>query len=119
MTKKIFLGIAAGIILCGTGWLACLVYTKITLLEGKFFIINNTEKDANIVIRFPSGRTHNFLVRSNWKMDFTEKNTGEGSIQINLNGTHLKPIGYVTSYNSLTILSLSEGKSNDIKISLL
>lgn len=106
--KIIVLGIAcflAGLVLA---WLVRGLYDAHFMMDGHFHVISQAERDYNVTLEFPSGKEISFLLNKYSAVDFMLTGTGEGSIIVKLDGNIRDRVGYVTSMNSLVILTIGD-----------
>ena len=77
-------------------------------MEGHFHVTNHSDKNVDVELQFPSGAKVDRELQGSGSVDFRINNTGEGSIKVLVNGKVIDSVGYVTSMNSIVILSVSE-----------
>ena len=101
-------------ILTFTGLLAAVVGTW--FLRGATYnlnqvnIVNTLNKDVNVRIIFPSEETHEFKLKKHLGKSFKVRKTGEGGITIFVDDKKLNCDSYVTSYNQMIILTITENE---------
>jgi hypothetical protein len=110
-----FLKIAGSLILVGLigaalAWFARGVWDEQFLMEGHFHVTNHSDENVDVELQFPSGAKFDCELQGSGSADFRIKNTGEGSVKVLVNGKVVDSVGYVTSMNSIVILSVSESR---------
>lgn len=89
------------------GWFVRGEYDELFMHEGVFHVVNLSNQTLDVTLEFPSGHQENMSLRANGSTDFVLHNTGEGSISVTVDQNKLEDIGYVTSMNSITVLTIS------------
>lgn len=106
--KKILLLTACFLTGAVLAWLVRGLVDAHHLMDGHFHVISYTNKDHHVTLEFPSGKQVSFLLKKRAAVDFLLTGTGEGSIIVSIDGTIRDRVGYVTSMNSLVILTIGE-----------
>jgi len=104
--NKIFL-IFTGLVMGLLAWSARGFYDELTLLEGHFHVVNHSEEEVEVSVKFPSGKSFEGTISRLGSVDFVVQETGEGSVEVTLNGKIVKKVGYVTSMNNIVVLTIS------------
>lgn len=102
--------ILAGVIGATIAWFARGVWDETFMMENHFHISNHSDKDIDVEIQFPSGAKFDSKLQGWGCTDFRVDSTGEGSVQVLVNGKVVGDVGYVTSMNSIVVLSVNESK---------
>lgn len=89
-------------------WIARGMYDEMFMMEGWFHVVNTSENDLAIEIRFPSDKTVAFSLKAYGFINFIEKDTGEGALCFTINGKSIDHVGYVTTLNSIVVLAVNE-----------
>jgi hypothetical protein len=71
-----------------------------------FHVINLSDKNRNIYIKFPSGAEIQLNMKPNESTDLHVKETGEGGILVKSDGIE-QTVGYVTTMNNTTVISIA------------
>ncbi len=109
---KLLIGFAFVLALGATGaWLARGEFDRHFMLNGRFFVLNAVGKEAEITLRFPSGVERIMPLRDGAVSEFVLRETGEGSIEVLVDGDSRDRVGYVTSFNPLVVLVVGENKT--------
>lgn len=110
MNKVIRIEIAiAIIILVGIAlWFGRGKYDQLFMMSGRFHIINNSKSDNEIKLVFPNQTQASFRLKPMGVIDIQNDNTGEGSITVFVNNQKIDTVGYVTTQNALSILSICD-----------
>lgn len=108
-----FLKIASCLILAALvgatiAWIVRGIWDEEFMMEGHFHVINHSDKNLDVELRFPSGAILDCDLQGSGSEDFRINNTGEGSVKVLVNGKLVDSVGYVTSMNSIVILTVSE-----------
>ena len=85
-------------------WGARGVYDELQMDEGVFHVVNAVGTQRTIELAFPSGERRSALVEAGQAVDFHVANTGEGAVSVVTDGEIVDSVGYVTSYNELSIV---------------
>lgn len=88
-------------------WMARGLYDQLFLLEGHCHVVNHSVKDIEVRVGFPSGKFYDQKIPPLGNVDFIVKDSGEGPVEVTVNGTIVKKVGYVTSMNNVVVLSIS------------
>ncbi len=107
MLKPKFLLFTLALMLIVATWMVRGWFDEITMYEGRFHVVNGTDKSAQVSLTFPNGEQKNATLVPFGTIDWYLAKTGEGAIQVRFNGTDLGKIGYVTSHNNLTVICLT------------
>lgn len=99
------MGLITGL-LCA--WVLRGEFDKHYMMEGHFHIISTASQNYDVVLKFPSGEYVSFYLTSGGTYDFKQTNTSEGSITVAINGKDRDEIGYVTSLNSIVVLTVGD-----------
>ena len=91
-------------------WFARGVWDEAFMMENHFHISNQSDKDIDLEIQFPSGAKFDSKLQGGGSSDFRVDSTGEGSVKVLVNGKVIGDVGYVTSMNSIVVLSVNESK---------
>ena len=100
--------ILVGLIGAAIAWFARGIWDEQFLMEGHFHVTNHSDKNVDVELQFPSGAMFDCELQGSGSADFRINNTGEGSVKVLVNGKVVDSAGYVTSMNSIVILSVSE-----------
>lgn len=92
-------------------WVARGEYDKYFMLEGRFHVVSHANQDYQVILEFPSGKDVEFELKQNGTFDFVMPETGEGAILVIIDGDVHDSIGYVTSTNSLIVLTISDNQT--------
>lgn len=99
--------VLTGLLGFSLAWTARGLYDQFFLLEGHFHLVNHSEEEVEVMVRFPSGKSFEQTI-SKWRTaDFIVEESGEGSVEVTVNGKMLKKVGYVTGMNHPVVLSVS------------
>ena len=79
-------------------------------MEGRILVVNSTAATHKIQVSFPSGKLLDFDLASGASSEAHVEDTGEGSVRVVVDGTRSEDIGYVTSRNSVMVLTVSDSK---------
>jgi uncharacterized cupredoxin-like copper-binding protein len=108
MIKAMIL-LATAAMLSGTAsWIARGVYDRHFMMEGTFHVVSHCTEAHEVLLKFPSGKTKTLELAPGAVTDFRIKETGEGSIAVNLDGEARDEVGYVTSMNSIVVLVIGD-----------
>lgn len=110
--KNIMLALCLAIIMGSGTWFLRGVYDDVMMTAGDFHVVNASDHELKIVLSFPSGAVHRASLPSRQGQTFHVPNTGEGAIAVTVNEKTLKPFGYVTSHNALSVLTVSAGSAS-------
>jgi len=94
----------------GTTWFGRGIYDRLFMMEGRILVVNSTGAPHKIQVAFPSGKSLNFDLASGATSEARVEETGEGSVRVVVDGTRSEDIGYVTSRNSIVVLTVSDSK---------
>ena len=97
----VFTGVAAA-------WYARGAYDQYFMIEVRFHVIYLSQLGHEINLEIPSGKKKNFRLKPDGVFDFVVSDTGEGSIKVTIDGNSREPVGYVTSMNSIIVLTINE-----------
>ena len=89
-------------------WIARGLFDELVRDEGIFHVVNTTAADHQIVLRFPSGVELGQSVAAGSSMDLRMSDTGEGGLEVWSDGVSRGRVGYVTSFNGLSVVALTE-----------
>lgn len=92
----------------GSSWILRGFYDRIFMYEGHFHITSTASEDYDIELYFPSGQSYSFDLPSLGSHTFVMTETGEGSIQVVVDGKVREKVGYVTSINEICVLSIGD-----------
>jgi len=110
MMKRVILIIIlcflSGAIACGVGWFLRAEYDKMFMLRGWFHVINTSNEELGVLLRFPSGYEMELQLSATGSKDFVLQNTGEGAISVTVNQRDLGSTGYMTSMNGMVVLTI-------------
>jgi hypothetical protein len=84
------------------------MYDEMFLMDGWFHVINTSENELEVEIRFPSGEKVAFPLTAHGINEFIERNPGEGGLMISINGENIGSVGYVTGLNPIVVLAMNE-----------
>jgi len=107
----LFVGALVGGIL---SWMVRGAWDEQFMLEGRFHVVSVLNEDHDVTLRFPSGRQVNFPLEKGSTEDFRVTGTGEGSVEVLVDGAPKGRVGYVTSMNTQIILVITE---NGVRVS--
>ena len=91
-------------------WFGKGLYDRIFMLEGHVVVVNATAEDHKIQCSFPSGQKLEVALKAGTSLRSLVGKTGEGSVDIVIDGTRREEVGYVTSMNGLIILTIGEDR---------
>jgi hypothetical protein len=91
-------------------WFGRGIYDKLFMMEGRILVVNATSETHQIELAFPSGKLLNFELTSGASSEAQVNETGEGSVGVLVDGTRSDAVGYVTSRNSIMVLTVSDSK---------
>ncbi len=112
MIKAIILFTTLAMLSGGISWIARGKYDHYFMMEGAFHVINHGKGTHEVLLRFPSGKTKKFNLGAGATTHFRLKETGEGSIEVTLDGKARDEVGYVTSMNGIVVLVIGEKTTN-------
>lgn len=78
------------------------------MTEGRILVVNSTAATHKIQLSFPSGKLLDFNLTSGTSSEARVRDTGEGSVRVVVDGTRSEDIGYVTSRNSMMVVTISD-----------
>ena len=107
VAMTITLCLLAGALGGGAGWFFRAEYDRIFMLEGLCHIVNVSNQALDVSLEFPSGHQEELRLSANGFEDFLVRNTGEGGISVTVNQKNLGSVGYVTSMNSIVVLTVA------------
>ena len=90
------------------GWGLRGIYADLFLLENRFQLVNASEQERELRVKFPSGESFTASLDAGGSVEFEIRDTGEGSITVLERGQQLGSAGYVTTSNPLTIISVTQ-----------
>ena len=96
------------ILAAGAAWVVRGVYDELFLGEGTFHIVNATSVPMEVELEFPSGERRAGLVAAESALDVRVLDTGEGSVSVSVDGVERGRVGYVTSLNGRSVVTLTE-----------
>ena len=88
------------------------------MLEGQVVAVNATAKDHTVRFEFPSGEEIEANLNAGVSSRFVVGKTGEGSVDVTVDGTPRDGVGYVTSMNGMIILTIAEDRVVFSQVSL-
>jgi hypothetical protein len=94
----------------GATWFGRGTYDRLFMMEGRILVVNSTDTPHKIQVSFPSGKNLNFDLAGGAASEAHVEATGEGSVRVVVDGTRSEDIGYVTSRNSMVVLTVSDSK---------
>ena len=89
-------------------WLGRGLYDKLFMLEGQVFVVNATAEDHTIKLTFPLGEELEVDLKAGDSSRSVIGKTGEGSIDVTIDGTGKDDVGYLTTKNGMMILTIAE-----------
>ncbi|MDA7678315.1 hypothetical protein N8577_03610 [Akkermansiaceae bacterium] len=89
-------------------WLGRGLYDKLFMLEGQVFVVNATAEDHTIKLTFPLGEELKVNLKAGDSSRCVIGKTGEGSIDVTIDGTGKDDVGYLTTKNGMMILTIAE-----------
>ena len=89
-------------------WLGRGLYDKLFMLEGQVFVVNATAEDHTIKLTFPLGEELKVNLKTGDSSRFVIGKTGEGSIDVTIDGNGKDEVGYLTTKNGMMILTIAE-----------
>ena len=89
-------------------WLGRGLYDKLFMLEGQVFVVNATAENHTIKLTFPLGEELKVNLKTGDSSRFVIGKTGEGSIDVTIDGTGKDDVGYLTTKNGMMILTIAE-----------
>ena len=92
----------------GSSWILRGFYDRIFMYEGHFHITSTASEDYDIELSFPSGQSYSFGLPSLGSHTFVMTETGEGGIQVMIDGKVREKVGYVTSMKEICVLSIGD-----------
>ncbi len=92
-------------------WIARGTYDKHFMMEGRLHVVNNSGRDRDVMLTFPSGKHLEFFLGKGTSRGYRISDTGEGAIAVRTDGGSPSELGYVTSMNGVIILALGEDKA--------
>jgi hypothetical protein len=116
------IGMIAWMILCpilvGAAWFGRGLYDRLFMLEGQIVVVNATAEDHMVRIVFPANEEMEINLKAGDSSRSLVGKTGEGPIDVTIDGTPRDEVGYVTSMNGLIILTIDEDRVIFSQISL-
>ncbi|GAA4355824.1 hypothetical protein [Kangiella marina] len=110
--SKVLLSIFISFIVgCLCAWLLRGEIDKQFMMEGHFHIVSTASQNFDVVLKFPSGEYESFDLKSGGTYRFKQTDTGEGSITVVINGVGREQVGYVTSLNSIIVLTVGDNET--------
>jgi hypothetical protein len=108
LSHKMHITIALAMALTmGVGvWYLRGAYDDVMMNAGDFHVVNASDQELDIVLRFPSGAIRSCKLAIGQGQTIHVPDTGEGSIVVTVNQKKLEPFGYVTSHNLLSVLTV-------------
>jgi hypothetical protein len=92
-----------------SAWFARGAYDRIFPLEGHVHVVSHAQRDHKVGLTFPSGKRIDLELPRGASVDTEAHGTGEGSIEVSIDGQHVKDVGYVTSRNPAIVLTVGDG----------
>lgn len=105
-------------VLVAATWFGKGLYDRMFMLEGHVVVVNATAEDHQITFAFPSGQKTEVALKAGTSLRSLVGKTGEGSVDIVIDGTRREEVGYVTSMNGLIILTIGEDRVVFSQVSL-
>jgi len=96
------------LVFVATTWLGRGLYDKLFMLEGQLFVVNATAEDHMITLTFPLGEEVKIDLNAGDSSRFVIGKTGEGSIDVTIDGVAKGDVGYLTSMNGMVIITIAE-----------
>lgn|GEM_PF-6233171 len=92
------------------GWLLRGAYDDTVGSWNSYTVVNLTDQDRKVEISFPSGRREAFIAgRTPYRLK--QHDTGEGSLNVTVDGEDLGTHGYVSGMNPPQIIVIAENTS--------
>jgi hypothetical protein len=104
MKRALCTSLLAAVVAAGIAWVARGLYDEIQMDVGVFHVVNADGTQRTIELAFPSGERRSAVVEAGQAVDFHVANTGEGAVSVVTDGEIVDSVGYVTSYNELSIV---------------
>jgi hypothetical protein len=108
MKRSFFLSLIVAAFTASSAWIARGLFDELVRDEGVFHVVNATAEEHIIELRFPSGVELGQRVAAGSSMDLRVNETGEGAIEVRVDGVSRGPVGYVTSLNGVSVVTLTE-----------
>lgn len=96
------------LVFVATTWFGRGLYDKLFMLEGQVLLVNATAEDHTIKLTFPLGEELKVDLKAGDSSRFVIGKTGEGSIDVTIDGTGKDDVGYLTTMNGIVILTIAE-----------
>ena len=96
------------LVFVATTWLGRGLYDKLFMLEGQVFVVNATAENHTIKLTFPLGEELKVNLKAGDSSRFVIGKTGEGSIDVTIDGNGKDEVGYLTTKNGMMILTIAE-----------
>lgn len=96
------------LVFVATTWFGRGLYDKLFMLEGQVLLVNATAEDHTIKLTFPLGEELKVDLKAGDSSRFMIGKTGEGSIDVTIDGTGKDDVGYLTTMNGMVILTVAE-----------
>lgn len=107
--KQILITALLSAVLAGSGaWIARGLYSELVEDAGQFHLVNATADEHLIELVFPSGERRAARVGAGDAVDVRVLETGEGSVEVRADGEDRGAVGYVTSFNGRSVITLTE-----------
>lgn len=89
-------------------WFGRGLYDRLFILEGQVVAVNATANDRTGRFVFPSGEEIKADLKAGVSSQFVVGKTGEGSVDVTVDGIPGGEVGYVTSRNGMIIFTIDE-----------
>ena len=99
-------------------WFGRGLYDRLFILEGHVVVVNATAKDHTIRFAFPAGEEMEIDLKAGVSSRSVVGKTGEGSVDVTIDGNRRDEVGYVTSMNGMIILTIAEDRVIFSQVSL-
>jgi len=99
-------------------WFGRGLYDKLFMLEGQVVVVNATAEDHTVRLVFPAGEEMEVDLKAGVSSRSVVGKTGEGAVDVTIDGTPRDEVGYVTSMNGLIILTIDEDRVIFSRVSL-
>ena len=96
------------LVFVATTWLGRGLYDKLFMLEGQVFVVNATAEDHTIKLTCPLGEELKVDLKAGASSRFMIGKTGEGAIDVTIDGIGKDAVGYLTTMNGMVILTVAE-----------
>ena len=106
------------LIVVAATWIGRGLYDRLFILEGHVVAVNATAEDHTIGFAFPAGDEIEIDLKAGASLQFEVAKTGEGSVDVTIDGTRREEVGYVTSMNGMIVLTIAEDRVTFSQVSL-